>query len=126
MVKAIGQVLIRNVSPTHFRYIVCRLVDGDLWYYTTWKTREAAEAAATEFENGLVVDLEEWHTEDPEKYGEYFITWRGRLGSKKFDYVEIAEYDCAWIVDHITERGYQDVEVIAWRELPEPFKGGEK
>ena len=58
MVKAIGQVLIRNVSPTHFRYIVCRLVDGDLWYYTTWKTREAAEAAAEEFENGLVVDME--------------------------------------------------------------------
>ena len=59
MVKAIGQVLVRNVSPTHFRYIVCRLVDGDLWYYSTWKTREAADTAAAEFENGIVVDMGE-------------------------------------------------------------------
>ena len=59
MIKTIGQVLVRNVSPTCFRYIVCRLVDGDLWYYSTWKTREAADTAAAEFENGLVVDMGE-------------------------------------------------------------------
>lgn len=58
MICDIGTVLVRNLSPTHFRYIVCRLVDGDLWYYSTWKTREAAEVAAGEFENGLVVDME--------------------------------------------------------------------
>lgn len=130
MVKVIGQVLVRNVSPTHFRYIVCRLVDGDLWYYSTWKTKEAAEVAAGEFENALVVDTGEptWvPTADaiPDKNDEYLITWRGRLGEQtNVRAIEIAEYSDEWILDHITNRGYKDVQVVAWQNTPEPYKGG--
>lgn len=130
MINGTGQVFIKNISPTHFRYVICRLVDGDLWYFSTWKTREAAEFAAEELENALVVDMGEptWvPTADaiPDKNDEYLITWRGRLGEQtNVRAIEIAEYSDEWILDHITNRGYKDVQVVAWQNTLEPYKGG--
>ena len=57
MFKAIGTVEIMNTNERMSRYVVCRLVDGQLWFYTSWDTRQQADKAAEEFENGLVVDI---------------------------------------------------------------------
>ena len=59
MAKDKGTVTIYNLSPNHSRYVVCRLVDGQLWFYTSWSDKDKAEAAAQEFENGLVVEVDE-------------------------------------------------------------------
>lgn len=40
------------------KYIVARLVDGELWFYGTWEDKEEADRVAREFENGLVVENE--------------------------------------------------------------------
>lgn len=53
-----GIVKIYNITDNHDRYVVCRLVDGKLWYYTSWKKLEDAESAAEEFDNGIVVEVE--------------------------------------------------------------------
>ena len=54
-----GTVTVMNTNERMSRYVVCRLVDGQLWFYTSWDTRQQADKAAEEFENGLVVDLGE-------------------------------------------------------------------
>ena len=54
-----GTVTVMNTNERMSRYVVCRLVDGQLWFYTSWDTRQQADKATEEFENGLVVDLGE-------------------------------------------------------------------
>ena len=67
--------------------------------------------------------MTEWNTGDPE-HEEYLITWTGTLnGYPTRPFIEIAEYDGTWIVNHIEDRGYKDIEVTAWMPLPEPYKG---
>ena len=68
--------------------------------------------------------MNEWNIEDPEFWGEYFITWRGKIGGVKMGpFIEIAEFDSGWDVRHIEQRGYSDIEVLAWMPLPETYKG---
>lgn len=47
---------INNCSANPAQYIVARLWDGNLWYYGSWPTREGAEAACAELDNGLIVE----------------------------------------------------------------------
>lgn len=54
-----GTVTVMNTNEKISRYVVCRLLDGQLWFYTSWDTRQQADNAAEEFDNGLVVDLGE-------------------------------------------------------------------
>lgn len=54
-----GTVTVMNTTEKISRYVVCRLLDGQLWFYTSWDTRKQAANAAEEFDNGLVVDLGE-------------------------------------------------------------------
>lgn len=54
-----GTVTVMNTNEKISRYVVCRLLDGQLWFYTSWDTRQQAVNAAEEFDNGLVVDLGE-------------------------------------------------------------------
>lgn len=68
MIKTIGTVGVRNLPPKHSRYVMCRLVDGELWFYTSWNTRDKAEDAAREFENGIVVDMESDYPDMPDQY----------------------------------------------------------
>ena len=50
---------------------------------------------------------EVWEGEMPSEEGEYLVTFkRGYIGSDEFD------MDCGWLTDS----------VIAWAELPEPYK----
>jgi len=53
-----GTVEIMNIPEKHSRYVVCRLVDGQLWFYDSWSDREQADNTAAEFDNGLVVEVD--------------------------------------------------------------------
>ena len=69
---------------------------------------------------------QKWITDEmPDKYGEYFITWVGELnGRQQKPCIEIAEYEPEsgdWLVEHIEKRGWHNVKVTAWMELPDPY-----
>lgn len=56
-----GIVTINNVPQTRRRYVVARLNMGELWYWTSWDSREEAERNISQnsFEEvGIVIDLE--------------------------------------------------------------------
>lgn len=70
----------------------------------------------------------------PEEYGEYQITWTTSYASKKL-FIGDAEYEITgewdsendrfkgeWLLHDYMEY-YQNVKVIAWMPLPEPYKG---
>lgn len=72
--------------------------------------------------------------DEPDKYGEYFITWITSASKKRF--VGIAEcevtdeydYDkdrfkVRWLLDDYIAKSYSDVKVTAWMPLPKPWKG---
>lgn len=52
------QVKVNNVPSEHDRYIVARLCMGELWYWGSWSTLDAATRVIKEnnFENGIVVE----------------------------------------------------------------------
>lgn len=50
---------VNNLDAEHERFVVARLVDGELWYWGSWNTDEAAIRVAQQFDNGVVVDMEE-------------------------------------------------------------------
>lgn len=53
-----------------------------------------------------------WEGSMPEHDGNFLVTCKGE-GSRR--YVEVQEYDC-------DDPGFYDEYVIAWAELPEPYK----
>lgn len=70
----------------------------------------------------------------PEENGEYLITWTGVLGAnstkRSKPLIGIAEYEIYepenyedWITTDNEFRHYHDIKVLAWQELPEPYKG---
>ena len=73
-----------------------------------------------------------WHDakkNPPEFQNEYLVNWTAKLGGKKVSklFYEICEWteEEGWITSEIEQRGYTDVEVVAWMFLPEPFDGKE-
>lgn len=50
---------VNNLDVEHERFVVARLVDGELWYWGSWDDEKAAERVAQQFDNGVVVDTEE-------------------------------------------------------------------
>lgn len=56
-------VMINNLSETatHRRWIVCRAVDGEVWFYAAWYYDQEVEARAQAREvGGFVVDNTTW------------------------------------------------------------------
>ena len=50
---------VNNCDIDHDRYVVARLVDGELWFWGSWSDKDAAQRVAWSFDNGVVVDMEE-------------------------------------------------------------------
>ena len=50
---------VENCDIDHERYVVARLVDGELWFWGSWATRDSARRVAQQFDNGFVIDMEE-------------------------------------------------------------------
>lgn len=52
------KVKVNNVSQSSGypnKFIVARLVDGELWYYGVYETEERANEVRSEFENGIIL-----------------------------------------------------------------------
>lgn len=79
-------------------------------------------------------DYMEWvpcSEREPEKTDEYLITWQGNIGDSTVRALEIAEYSfdfakSEWDVSEIEKRGYRNVEVLAWKELPSVWEGNDE
>jgi hypothetical protein len=79
-------------------------------------------------------DYMEWvpcSEREPEKTDEYLITWQGNIGDSTVRALEIAEYSfdfakSEWDVYEIEKRGYRNVEVLAWKELPSVWEGNDE
>jgi hypothetical protein len=50
-----AKVEVYNCPDDAYRYIVCRLNSGELWYWGCYDTMREATQVADSFENGLVV-----------------------------------------------------------------------
>ena len=53
-----ANVYINNYKSGEEKYIVARLVAGELWYYGRYESIERAEMVAAEFENAVVIEEE--------------------------------------------------------------------
>lgn len=49
-------VYVNNMPDYANQFVVCRLVNGELWFYGSWSEKKKAEKIASEFENGIVVE----------------------------------------------------------------------
>ena len=49
------EIKVNNVSEGKYKFVVARLVSGELWYYGRFETQGEAEKCAKEFENGVVL-----------------------------------------------------------------------
>lgn len=47
---------VQNVPKDADKYIVARLVMGELWYWGSWETKKAADRVAEQFDNGVVLE----------------------------------------------------------------------
>ena len=52
-----GIVAIHNIDADHEKFVVARLIDGQLWYYGSWIEQKDAKKIADKFENGIVVEV---------------------------------------------------------------------
>lgn len=50
------RVKVENFSNAEGRFVVARAINGRLWYWGTFDTRDKAEWVASQFENGIVVE----------------------------------------------------------------------
>lgn len=57
MSKASFSVEVNNTSRSSYegKFVVARLVNGELWYYGAYETEEDAERVRDVFENGVVL-----------------------------------------------------------------------
>lgn len=52
----IAKTEVQNVPKDADKYIVARLVMGELWYWGSWESKEAADRVAEQFDNGVVLE----------------------------------------------------------------------
>lgn len=53
----ITTVEINNLPLDHEPFCICRLLDGKLWYHSSFKYFESAEKVRERFENGIVLEV---------------------------------------------------------------------
>jgi len=52
-------VKIKNMPSNPRKYVVARVVNGELWYYATFDAEDRAEKCRKEFDNALIAEVEE-------------------------------------------------------------------
>lgn len=55
----IAKAEVQNIPKSADKYIVARLFMRHLWYWGSWDTKEAADRAAEQYENGLVLEVDD-------------------------------------------------------------------
>ena len=53
-----AKVKVWNMAKNPEKYIVARLVMGQLWYWGSWSDEDAAKRVAEQFDNGLVLEVD--------------------------------------------------------------------
>ena len=48
-------VQVKNITEGKEKYVVARLVSGELWYYGRYETENRAKEVSEDFDNGLVL-----------------------------------------------------------------------
>ena len=61
-------------------------------------------------------------TEEPIPDGEYLVTWTSEIQEKPILSI-ICRYSGVWDCWELQMLGHQDINVLAYMELPEPYKG---
>ena len=61
-------------------------------------------------------------TEEPIPDGEYLVTWTSEIQEKPILSI-ICRYSGVWDCWELQLLGHQDINVLAYMELPEPYKG---
>lgn len=55
-----AKAIIRNAPDYPLeKYVVCKAVFGELWFWGTWDDKHQAYTVANQFENGCVVEVDE-------------------------------------------------------------------
>ena len=111
-----------NTHLVHWKRLVAQdICDSKEGREMVWSMEKAIKA--------LSAPIREWipcKSEMPRcEHDEYFVTWEAKFGihEKKFVGIEIIEFDGDdWIIKDIEKRGFFDVTVTAWMELPKPYE----
>ena len=61
-------------------------------------------------------------TEEPRPDGEYLVTWTSEIQEKPILSI-ICRYSGVWDCWELQMLGHQNINVLAYMELPEPYKG---
>ena len=94
---------------------------------------------AQSVEGGHRMSYDDWISCDdklPEREDEYLVTWEGTIGENiRHTGMSIMYYDITkddddeeiryWDTEEVEGNGYRDVQVTAWMELPERYRGDE-
>ena len=64
-------------------------------------------------------------TEEPIPDGEYFVTWTSEIQEKPIISI-VCRYSEVWDCWELQALGHQDIKILAYMPLPEPFKGATK
>lgn len=57
--KIKGYLFVNNMPSNRIKngFLVCRVVDGELWFYGLYDLKDRADKAAAEIGNGIVVEV---------------------------------------------------------------------
>ena len=57
--RVLGYLRVNNMPSNRIKdgFLVCRVVDGELWYYGLYDLKDRADKAAAEIGNGIVVEV---------------------------------------------------------------------
>ena len=54
-----GKTILHNLPAHPEKYVVCRLNDGEFWYWGDYEEKNTADMVASGFENGAVFEMDE-------------------------------------------------------------------
>ena len=96
------------------KYIV-----GDIWELTGAEIREVIDSQPTINPEPHWIPV----TEEPIPDGEYLVTWTSEIQEKPILSI-ICKYSGVWDCWELQALGHQNIKILAYMPLPEPYKGG--
>lgn len=95
-----------------------KYIIGDIWELTGAEIREVINSQPTIQPEPHWIPV----TKEPIPDGEYLVTWTSEIQEKPILSI-ICRYSGVWDCWELQLLGHQDINVLAYMELPEPYKG---
>lgn len=95
-----------------------KYIIGDIWELTGAEIREVINSQPTIQPEPHWIPV----TEKPIPDGEYLVTWTSEIQEKPILSI-VCRYNGVWDCWELQLLGHQDINVLAYMELPEPYKG---